>query len=147
MRAIRLLLAVLGTATAAYGAWLLYHWQHQAQLAQVARWAVAGLILHDGILAPLCLAIGWAGGKWLPRTLRTPAAIAFILAGTLCVSAFAVLGRSYGGGKNHSLLDRNYPVGLLLAVATIVAVVAVVSGTVQLTQATRRRSDGHGHGR
>jgi len=141
----RAALVALGTSVIGYGAWLLVQWQSPSQVTEVLGWAIAGVVIHDGVLAPLALTAGWA----LQR--RRPAAgiaIALVVIGTLAVSGFAVLTRSHGGGDNGSLLDRDYPAGFGWAVVVIVCGIALGRCAAILFRSRRRRSaDGSSHGR
>lgn len=140
MTAMRVSLAALGVALAAYGAFLLNHWQTPAQLVGVGEWAVAGVILHDGLIAPVAIACGWLARRGLPERTRARVMVGFVLIGTLAVSGFAVLTRSHGGGDNHTLLDRNYPVGLLIASVVIVACLVLGSAAGRVRGVGRRRN-------
>lgn len=147
MNAIRALLVVVGVAIGIYGAFLLNHWQRPAQLVQVGEWAALAVILHDGVLAPLAVGLGWLTRHLLSGRVAAGAAVAFALITTTAVSAFAVINRSHGGGKNHTLLDRNYPMGLLLASLAIAACVAGGYGLSAVIDTRRRLRHGASTGR
>lgn len=125
MLLVRTALAGIGALVLAYGVWLMVHWQSTRQLVQVIEWAAAGVVIHDGVLAPLAVGVGWLLRRRGPRRLAAPVGIALMLAATTTASGFAVLTRSHGGGANHTLLDRNYPLGLLVALAIILVFVAL----------------------
>lgn len=140
MRRLRLVLAGLGTVVAAYGLWLLLDRQSDEQVRQVVEWAIAGVILHDAVLAPACLLGGWLWLRVLPRTAASWA-VAVVVVGTATVAALPALWLAGLPHANHTLLDRDYVVGwfqlagagaLAAAVATIVV--------------SRRRRRGHGEG-
>jgi hypothetical protein len=127
MKGIRGALIAAGAAVLAYGVWLMVREQTLPQLVSVAKWLVAGVVIHDGVLAPLALGVGWLVHRRFPHRFAAPAAIALILIGTIAVAGFAVLTRSHGGGPNTTLLDRNYLLGLVAVVAVVV--IAVIGGT------------------
>lgn len=127
MRATRTLLAAAGVAVVLYGAWLLVRGQSVSQLVQVVEWAAAAVIIHDALLAPLAFGVGWVVQRRLPRRSAPGVAVALILVGTVAVAGFAVLTRSHDGSGNTTLLDRDYPVGLLLVAVGVSAGVAVAA--------------------
>ncbi|TWE12264.1 hypothetical protein [Rudaeicoccus suwonensis] len=135
MTRVRVALGVVGSAFAVYGFWLVYSRQTPMQWLGIIRWAVAGVIIHDGILAPIALLAG-VGISRLPARVRTAVAIAAVLIATVTVSGFAVLTRSHAGGLNKTLLDRNYPAGWLMLV--VIVMVVVVMGTVAGSLIRRR---------
>lgn len=128
MRATRAALIALGAVVVLYGAWLMVRDQSVSQLLQVVVWAAAAVIIHDGLLAPVAFGVGWLVQRRLPRNLAAPVAIVAILVGTIAVAAFAVLAGKHDGGANATLLDRSYPLGLVLL--TAVAAAGVALGTV-----------------
>ncbi|GAB4009213.1 hypothetical protein [Nocardioides ultimimeridianus] len=127
MRTTRALLIAAGALVMAYAAWLLVRDQTVTQLVQVAEWAVAAVVIHDGVLAPLAFAVGWLVQRRLPGGLARATAIALTLAGTVALAGFAVLTRSHRGGPNTTLLDRDYPIGLLAVTLGIIGAVAVAT--------------------
>lgn len=137
MRATRALLIGVGALLVAYAAWLLARNQTVPQLVQVGEWAAAAVVLHDAVLAPLALAVGWLVQRRLPEGPARAVAIALTVVGTVTVAAFAVLSRSHRGGSNTTLLDRDYPIGLLAVTLVVIGTVAVAAALGRL-----RRSRG-----
>lgn len=144
MIATRVSLAALGVAVIAYGAFLLYHFQTPGRVLEVGVWAALGVVLHDGVLAPLALGLGWFARRKLSGRVAASVTVAFTVIATTAVSGFAVLTRSHGGGPNHTLLDRNYPIGLLWAVVVICVLVACGYGLSAFQGHRRRRPHGAG---
>ncbi|WP_017934456.1 hypothetical protein [Nocardioides sp. Iso805N] len=146
---IRAGLVVVGLILLAYGGWLLLHTQRPAQLAQATTWALAAVVLHDALIAPLALTLGWIGGRALPRTVARAATVAFVLAGTLTIVAIPVLDGYAAGGANHTLLDRDYVGGWILVIALILlttAVGAAASGLVHRFDRSHRSRGRMAHG-
>ena len=53
---------------AVYGAWLLLDRRTRTSSSAAAIWLVAGVVLHDGVLAPLvAAALAWLAPRLLPR--------------------------------------------------------------------------------
>jgi hypothetical protein len=85
------------------------------------------VVLHDGILAFATIAVVGVGGGLLPGRLKAPFAAAFLVLGTVTLTAVPVLGRFGARADNPTLLDRNYLVGWLVFVtAVIIATAAAV---------------------
>jgi hypothetical protein len=123
----RLLLGGLGVVVGAYGAWLLLSTQDRDQLVSAATWLVAGVVLHDGVLAPLVLLVLALGGRLLPAAYRAPAAVGLVVLGSLTLLAVPVLGAFGRQVHNPSLLDRHYWLGWLV-VAGLVVLAVVAAG-------------------
>ena len=138
---IRGLVGSLGVAAGVYGAWLLYDRGWENFVAAVT-WLVAGVVLHDGVLAPLVLLVCLAATPLLPRAARGPAAAGLVVLGSVTLLAVPVLGRFGARPDNTTLLDRNYALGwVLLTVATLAGVaVATYLGA----RSERRGSRGPG---
>jgi hypothetical protein len=131
----RLLLGGLGVVVGAYGAWLLLSTQDRDQLVSAGTWLVAGVVLHDGVLAPLVLLVLALGGRLLPAAYRAPAVVGLVVLGSATLLAVPVL-LSYGAQvHNPSLLDRHYVLGWLVLGGLVVAGV-VAGGLVRARRTT-----------
>ena len=83
--------------------------------------------MHDALLAPLTIVLVVIAARLLPNWLRTPASVGFVVLATVTVVAVPVLGRFGARPDNATLLDRNYIVGWLTIVVTILLAVTVVA--------------------
>ncbi|MER7558252.1 hypothetical protein ABTZ46_15000 [Nocardioides sp. NPDC126508] len=138
MRKMRGGLIAVGTVGMAYGAWLLLSRQDLGQIVEVVLWLAAAVVVHDGILAPAVLALGWLGGRLLPRAVARGAVTVLVLLGPTVLVAIPVLGRFGAKADNPTLLDRDYTLGLLgFAVLCVCAGVAVALGELRSRQPTR----------
>ncbi|MEU0314398.1 hypothetical protein [Nocardioides sp. NPDC006273] len=138
MRGVRGGLILLGTVSMAYGAWLLLSRQDLGQVVEVMIWLAAAVVIHDGILAPAVLALGWLGGRLLPRAVARGAVTVLVLLGPATLVAIPVLGRFGAKPDNPTLLDRDYTQGLLVfAVLCVCAGVAVALGELRSRQAVQ----------
>lgn len=128
---VRVVLVAVGVAMASYGAMLLLRSGPDA-LRSIVVWFAAGILLHDGLFAPLCAAVGLGGRRWLPRRWWAPVACGAVCTVTLLAVAVPTLTRG-GALPNPTVLDRNYPVGLAVALALVwgLVVVAAVAGSVR----------------
>jgi hypothetical protein len=118
MIAVRILLALGGAALGLYGVSLL--WDNPGEvIVRIACWAAAGVVLHDFVFAPLCVALGFAGRRLIPRSWWAPIAVAALCSVVLALLAIPVYSRPGAHLDNPTVLDRNYPLGLLLSLAVV----------------------------
>ena len=144
---LRLVLVAVGVLAAAYGAWVLLG-EDARDLLDAGLWLVAGVVLHDFVLAPIVLLLGLALRRWLPQTWRAPLAVAGIVLGSLTLVAIPVLGRFGARADNATLLDRPYVAGWLGLVALgLLGVVGHVLARRVRAAGTSRRGDGADPGR
>lgn len=106
----------------------------------VVAWALAAIVLHDGVLAPLVVAIALTGRRTAARIGPGAAAVArAALVTAACCSLIAVPGIVVRilGPRNDTIHTVDYVVVLATgwAIAIGVAVVAVVVGSVRARQA------------
>ena len=114
----RAVLGAAGLALIAYGVVLLLD-NPGPTLLRIALWAAAGVLLHDFVFAPLVTALGFAGRRILPRSVWAPVAVAGLLSVTLVLLAVPVFDRPGARPSNPSVLDRDYPQGLWIALAVV----------------------------
>lgn len=122
MTATRLLLGVLGVAGAAYGVVELLDLGRENLIA-AATWLVVGVLVHDGLWAPVTIAVWFTLRRLRGRSLPGAVVVGAVVLGTVTVVAIPVLGRFGAREDNPTLLDRNYVLGwLVLATLTLIAV-------------------------
>ncbi len=121
------LLAAFGVLAGGYGAWLLLSRQDSDQLTNAAIWLIVGVVLHDGVIALLTLALAAAVVPRVPVPARAPVAVGFVVLGTATLFAVPVLGRFGARPDNATLLDRNYTAGWLVLSGLVLAAVVVAS--------------------
>ena len=90
-------------------------------------WLVGGVVLHDGVLAPLVLLACLAATRLLPRIARGPAAAGLVVLGSVTLLAVPVLGRFGARPDNPTLLDRDYALGWVVLAGLTIAGVAVAT--------------------
>ncbi|MRK00186.1 hypothetical protein GEV27_01505 [Aeromicrobium sp. S22] len=122
MRAARVLLGALGAGLALWGLWQMRDLTRE-QLTSEAFWAVGAVVLHDAVLAPIAVLVGWAGHRLLPGPFRRPAAIAFIVWGTLTVAFFPTLSGQGGKPGNDTVLGLPYVLTWLVMTGMLIAYV------------------------
>jgi hypothetical protein len=118
----RVTIGALGVLVGMYGGWLVLSRGHD--LLNLGLWLAGGVVLHDGVLALVVLAVGTVVVRMLPRSARAPAVVGFVVLGSVTLLAVPVLGRFGARSDNPTLLDRDYTVGwLVLAGLVLVGVV------------------------
>jgi hypothetical protein len=133
-----LLLGVAGVAAGLYGVALLLD-DPLGDLVEIVVWLVAGVLLHDLVLAPLSLVAAAGSRRVLPEAARGSITVGAVVLVAVTLVAIPVLGRFGASPGNDTLLDRNYVAGWL-TVGGLVAL-GVVLGV--LGSGWRRR---HGAG-
>ena len=126
--AVRVLLVLAGIGMAAYGVTLVTDFTPRDQLSVVI-WAIAGLLVHDAVLAPTYSILGHAGSRLLPSTVWAPVLVATAATLVLVVLALPVLAPRPAGERplNSTILDRPYGLGLTIALVLIWVLAAAVA--------------------
>jgi hypothetical protein len=137
----RLPLGAVGALIALYGGWLLV--SREDDLVAVATWLVAGVLLHDGVLAVAAVALGAVAARLVPTPARAPLAVGFVVLGSVTLLAVPVLGRFGANPGNPTILDRDYTAGWLV-LAGLTAVAVLVASLVR--SRTHREGGGDGPG-
>lgn len=124
LTAVRAALLVVGLAAGWYGAWLL--WQFPGVIiVRIAVWAAVGVVLHDFVFAPLCVVVGFTGRRLIRGRWWTPVTVAGLCTVVLGLLAIPVFDKPGLRPDNLTVLDRDYPRGLLLSVAVVWACVPI----------------------
>jgi hypothetical protein len=120
LRLIRLILFLMALGFGFYGLSLLWEMPGPDQLS-IVFWLAGGLIAHDAIFAPACLALGYGGAKLLPERWWPPVLIAVSTSLIVLILSLPVLlPRSpEKTPDNATILDRPYGVGVAVALAII----------------------------
>ncbi|MEU6369330.1 hypothetical protein ABZ876_27195 [Streptomyces sp. NPDC046931] len=127
----RVLTGAAGLALMGVGASLLLD---VADLTGVLVWLGGALVLHDALIAPLVLLIGWVlvrGG------LRGPVRGALLVAGALTAVALPVLLRP-GKPANSSVLPLDYSRNWLLTLVAVAVVTALLPAARGIRRSRRR---------
>lgn len=114
----RILLALLGIGLGGYGAVLLLDLA-PVIIMRILVWAVVAAVVHDLVFAPVCVAIGLAGRRLIPLPWQSPVAVAGLCSVVLVLLAIPVFSRPGMRPDNPSVLDRDYPLGLAIALAVV----------------------------
>jgi len=108
--------------------------------AQLLRFFVTGLALHDGLFAPAVLLAGVALARTVPARWRATVQAALLVAGTAALFSYPLV-RGYAHIlRNPTSLPRNYSAGL--AIVVVAVAVAAVFARLLLAAATRGTGNG-----
>ena len=121
----RALVGALGVGAGAYGVLQLLDLGLD-NLRSAAIWLVGGVVLHDGVLAPLTIAVSFLVARAWRGRLPAPVVVGAVVLATITVVAVPVLGRFGARPDNPTLLDRNYVLGWL-GIATLTMIVVVLA--------------------
>jgi hypothetical protein len=118
----RVAIVVLGVVLGAYGAVLV--WENPPVIIiRILVWALVGVVLHDAVFAPVCVALGYAGRRLIPGRWWPPIAVAAFCSVVLVFLAIPVYGKPGMRPDNMTVLDRDYPLGLGVSLAIVWACV------------------------
>jgi hypothetical protein len=130
-RAVRIVLVVLGVVLGGYGAVLL--WENPPVIImRILVWALVGVVLHDLVFAPVCVALGFAARRLIPGKWWPPVAVAVFCSVVLVFLAIPVYGKPGMRPDNMTVLDRNYPLGLWISLGVVWACVPLYYLAAQL---------------
>ncbi|MFC5676423.1 hypothetical protein [Aeromicrobium endophyticum] len=135
MRAVRGLLVALGVGCGLWGVWLMRDFTRE-QLTSEAFWLAGGVVLHDAVLAPVVVGIGYAASRVLPAHWRSATATAFVVWGTLTVAFLPVLSGQGGKPGNDTILGKPY----VLSWVVLTLVLAAYAGVAALLRRRQARS-------
>jgi hypothetical protein len=121
---VRFALIVVGLALGGYGAVLVWD-NPPVIIMRILVWALIGLLLHDLVFAPVCVALGFVGRRLIPGKWWPPIAVAAFCSVVLVFLAIPVYGKPGMRPDNVTVLDRNYPMGLWISLAIVWACVPV----------------------
>ena len=125
--------AAAGLGIVAFGLIGLLSDPRAGSLSNWATFLIGGLVLHDGVFAPLVVVASLVAWWVLPRRARPVIVATAIVAGVVVLLSIPVLGRPGALPGNPSLLPRDYPAGL----ATALGVIALI-GALAVVRVLRR---------
>jgi predicted membrane protein len=83
------------------------------------RWWVTAAVVHDVVVAPAAVAIGWLVVRFSPRAAKAPLQAGLIVTAVLVAVSWPAL-RGYGRiASNPTYLPRHYGTGLALCLAMV----------------------------
>lgn len=103
-------------------------------------WLAGGVVVHDVLLAPLVVLVGYVVARAFPVWARAPFAAAAVVLGTVTLAVLPVLGRFGAKVDDPYLLNRDY-LAWWFVVAAVVVLVASVWAVLARRSAGRRTAD------
>ncbi len=94
-----------------------------------ARWVLGAALVHDLIVLPLVLVVGWALSRLTPLPWRVPLRTALVMAAVVSLTVFPVTRRWGARSDNPSILPLPAAQNLALVVAALLTC-ALVAGAV-----------------
>ncbi|MEU8579667.1 hypothetical protein [Streptomyces abikoensis] len=117
----RIVVGTVGVALMGVGVWALLYGSAPQDPWPVVKWLAGALVLHDGVVAPLTLAVGFVVSRLPERRLVRGA---LLVVAALTAVAYPVLFRP-GRPQNPTVMPLDYPRNWLLAVGITVGVAAL----------------------
>lgn len=129
MRAVRIVLVVVGVLVLAFGAYTMVETVRPNRIGGLATWLIAAVILHDAILSPFVVLVG-LGLRRAGRALRVWVLVvvqaAVVLGSVLALVVLPEIAAKAHGAKNPTVVPFDYTTRLLLVEGALLLVVVVV---------------------
>jgi hypothetical protein len=142
MRATRVVMLALGLVAGGYGVLRLLDLGWSNTRATLV-WLVGGVVLHDGVFAPLVIAVALVAVRWVRRDRLAPWVVALVVVVPVTLLGVPELGRFGARADNPTLLDRHYWLGWS-ALVTLVVVTVAAGAAVGAVAARRHPTVGGG---
>jgi hypothetical protein len=130
----RWLFVVPGLGAVGYGVYGLLTAGSRVPLGSWLTWFVGSALLHDLVIAPVWIGLGWLASRLLPAAARPAAVVGVAVAGLLALIALPFVLGVGADPRNPSFLPRDYGRNLLL-VDVGVLVLAAAWATVATVRA------------
>ncbi len=137
MRAWRIGLGVAGILLGLYGAVNLLTGVDIGTLLVLALWLVGAVVIHDGVLSPAVLGVGWALHRWVPVRARRYTQAGLIAGGLITVVATPMILQQGAEPASKALLRQNFGGNLTLLLG-LVAAASLVLYAARVARDTRR---------
>ena len=117
----RVVIGAAGLLLGLYGVFRLVTEIPTANLVVLALWLVAALVIHDGVLSPVVVAVGWAVARVVPARARRYLQAGLIVAALVTVVAIPLIYREGGQPPAKAILRQDYGGNLTLLLGVIAA--------------------------
>ena len=124
----RLTLGAVGVLAGAFGA-LRFLQLDLPDILDAVLWLVAGVAVHDALIAPLTIGLTLLATRVVPPGVRARVTVAVVVLATVTVTAIPVLGTFGARPDNPTILPHNYLAGWLV-LAVLVLLVTLLAGPV-----------------
>jgi hypothetical protein len=140
VRVIRIALGVVGVGGILYGIIRIFTDSKDTKPLALVKWLIGALLLHDVIIAPVVVGIGWLLARYVPDRAR-----AFVQGGLITGGLISTIGllliwrQGKSSAKSLSLLQQNYAAHLLILLA-IVALVTLACYLMSVLRPNRTKT-------
>ena len=144
MKAWRVGLATSGVLLGLYGAFRLLTSVGFVELLVLATWLIGAVVIHDGILSPAVLAVGWFLARRVPPRARHYLQGFLVVGGLLTVIAIPLMLRRDTQPMSKAMLQQNYGgnLSILLALGAAVTLLLYAVRVARRTEAAARSTVG-----
>jgi len=118
---LRLPLGIAGVLLALFGVFRLVTQIPPFPLVILVLWLVGALVIHDGILSPIVVGVGWAVARVVPYRARRYLQVALIMAAMVTVIAIPMIYRQDSQPRSKSMLLQDFGLNLTLLIGIIAA--------------------------
>ena len=118
---LRIPLGIAGILLGLFGVFRLLTQVPPFPLVILALWLVGALVIHDGILSPVVVGVGWAIARVVPPRARRYLQGALIMAALVTVIAIPMIYRRDSQPRSKSMLLQNFGLNLTLLIGIIAA--------------------------
>jgi hypothetical protein len=136
VKAWRIILAAAGIALGAFGVFRLVSEIPTYSLLILGVWLAAALVIHEAILAPSVVGVGWLLRQYVPDRGRRYLQVVLIMSALITVIAVPMIFLRGTQPAVKALLLRNYGSNLIL----IIAIIGVIILILYAVRVTRDRS-------
>jgi hypothetical protein len=145
MRAWRIVLAVLGIAALVYGGGRLLTEIPRHSLVLLAGWLIAAVLIHDGLVSPVVLGVGWTLRRLVPDRGRRYLQAALIVSALVTIVAVPMIYRANRQPPSKAILRQDFAANLALLLGVIM-VVTLIAYAVQVARESGGRPKSRGTG-
>ncbi len=126
MKALRLTLAASGILLGLYGVFRLVIEVPIGNLLVLAGWMIGAVIIHDGILSPAVIAVGWFVGRVRPARARRYVQGGLIAGGLITIVAIPLIVHAGQEPTSKAILRQNFGGNLTVLLGAVAAVSLVL---------------------
>lgn len=123
---LRLALGLAGVLLGLYGVYRLLTEEPNHKVIMVALWLAAALVIHDGILSPVVVTVGWAIARVVPPRARRYLQAGLIMAALVTVVAIPLIYRRDSQPRSKAMLQQNFGGNLTVLLSIIGVLILLV---------------------
>lgn len=137
---LRILLGTVGLAAIGYGALRILTDAKDTKPIALAKWLIGSLLVHDLLIAPVVIGIGWLLARFVPARARAFVQAGLVTGGLVCaVGVLLIWRQGKTSARSLALLQQDYAANLLVLLA-IIALVTVTCYLISVSRASRRNT-------